>query len=99
MCYSYLITLKLLWLQLRAALGASAHVQGHALKSVDLLTLLLPCWVLWLWGGGPRDLVEGLELPSRQHRSAQHRVRASGRRGNILYLSCVSELRTGKEHV
>lgn len=63
MCYSYLITLKLLWLQLRAALGASAHVQSHALKSVDLLTLLLPCWVLWLWGGGPRDLVEGVGAP------------------------------------
>lgn len=53
-CYSYLITLKLLWLQLRA------RVQGHTLKSCGFSsTFSFPLLVLWLWEGGPRGLVEG----------------------------------------
>lgn len=55
-CYSYLITLELLWLQL----CAGACVQGHTLKSCDFSsTFSIPLVVLWLWGGGPRGLGEG----------------------------------------
>lgn len=58
--YSYLLTLKLLWVHLLAALGACAHVQSHALKSCGFSSAFsFPVLVLWLWGGGPRGLEEG----------------------------------------